>query len=45
MKTLLWLDDLRNPFFDEEGKVPKGYDEISWVLNYNNFVDFECRLI
>lgn len=39
MKTLLWLDDSRNPFLNEEGKVPKGYDEICWVLNYNEFVE------
>lgn len=41
MKNLLWLDDERNPFLDENGLVPK--DEkgspfnINWVLNYEQF--------
>lgn len=39
MKTLLWLDDYRNPFLDEEGKVPKGYDEIYWIQYYEEFVE------
>jgi hypothetical protein len=40
MKNLLWLDDLRNPFLDEEKRVPLGNDKwnINWVLNYNQFV-------
>jgi hypothetical protein len=40
MKTLLWLDDIRNPFLNEEGKVPNSiYDwNINWVLNYEQFV-------
>ena len=42
MKNLLWLDDLRNPFLNEEGKVPEdeygGYYNINWVLNYEQFV-------
>ena len=40
MKNLLWLDDLRNPFLDEEKKVPLGNDKwnINWVLNYEQFV-------
>ena len=39
MKNLLWLDDLRNPFLDEEGKVPNGNDKwnINWVLNFEQF--------
>ena len=38
-KKLLWLDDLRNPFLDEEGKVPNGNDKwnINWVLNFEQF--------
>lgn len=35
-KVLLWLDDQRNPFLDEEGKVPEGY-VVHWVLNYEQF--------
>lgn len=42
MKRLLWLDDIRNPFLNEEGKVPtdkNGEDySIHWVLNYEQFV-------
>ena len=40
MKNLLWLDDLRNPFLDVEGRVPGGNDKwnINWVLNYEQFV-------
>tara|TARA_R110000782_G_scaffold39401_2_gene91580 strand:- start:9 stop:404 length:396 start_codon:yes stop_codon:yes gene_type:complete len=40
MKNLLWLDDLRNPFLDEEKRVPKGNDQwnINWVLNHDQFV-------
>jgi hypothetical protein len=42
MKDLLWLDDIRNPYINEEGKVPtrkngKHYN-ISWVLNYEQFI-------
>ena len=42
MKNLLWLDDIRNPYINEEGKVPtrkngKHYN-INWVLNYKQFV-------
>lgn len=40
MKTLLWLDAYRNPFLNYEGKVPKGYDEICWVNNYEEFVEW-----
>ena len=39
MKTLLWLDDKRNPFLNEEGLVPHttyGWD-IIWVTNYGDF--------
>jgi hypothetical protein len=40
MKNLLWLDDLRNPFLNEEDKVPNDIHEwnINWVLNYKQFV-------
>lgn len=42
MNILLWLDDIRNPFLNLEGKVPKdenGEDyKINWVLNYEEFV-------
>ena len=42
MKNLLWLDDIRNPFLNEEGKVPTDkngeYYNINWVLNYEQFV-------
>ena len=39
MKKLLWLDDLRNPFLNEELKVPNGNCEwdINWVLNFEQF--------
>jgi hypothetical protein len=37
MNKLLWLDDIRNPFLNEEKKVPQGF-EIHWVLNYDQFV-------
>lgn len=38
--TLLWLDDLRNPFLNEEGRVPvdRDYRQIHWVLNHEQFV-------
>ena len=39
MKTLLWLDDIRNPFIDEEKKVPDIDDlNINWVLNLHQFI-------
>ena len=39
-KNLLWLDDYRNPFLNEEGFVPSSHLDwsINWVLNYNEFV-------
>jgi|TARA_R110000796_G_scaffold29731_1_gene79954 hypothetical protein len=42
MKNLLWLDDIRNPFIDEEKRVPIGNDKwnINWVLNYEQFVQW-----
>ena len=40
MENLLWLDDLRNPYLDEEKKLPKTKRNwnINWVLNYEQFV-------
>ncbi len=38
MKKILWLDDLRNPFLNLEGRVPKEDGIIHWVLNYEEFV-------
>lgn len=37
---ILWLDDLRNPFLDIEGKVPKEEGIIEWVLNYEQFTQW-----
>lgn len=37
---LLWLDDLRNPFLDDEGRVPKGDYEIIWVVCYLQFTQW-----
>lgn len=39
-KTLLWLDDLRNPFLNIEGKVPTEEGTIIWVLNYDEFTQY-----
>lgn len=39
-KKILWLDDLRNPFLDIEGRVPKVKGTIEWVLNYEQFVQW-----
>ena len=37
-KVLLWLDDLRNPYENEEGLLPKVEDcHIIWVKNFNEF--------
>jgi hypothetical protein len=40
MENLLWLDDLRNPYLDEEKRLPKTKSNwnINWVLNYEQFV-------
>jgi hypothetical protein len=41
MNKILWLDDLRNPYIDLEGKVPKIEGcIIEWVLNYEQFVQW-----
>jgi len=37
---LLWLDDLRNPYLNEEGKVPVENLIIDWVLNYSQFTQW-----
>jgi len=34
MKVLLWLDDVRNPFLNEEGKLPEFTGTIEWVRNF-----------
>lgn len=39
MKTL-WVDDLRNPFLNIEGKVPKETLNIEWVINFEQFVQW-----
>jgi hypothetical protein len=39
-ERILWLDDLRNPFIDIEGRVPKENLIIDWVLNYEQFVQW-----
>jgi hypothetical protein len=40
MRTLLWLDDYRNPYINEEGRVPKGAWNIVWVTSYKEFVKY-----
>lgn len=40
MSKILWLDDLRNPFIDLEGSVPKEDGIVEWVLNYEQFVQW-----
>jgi hypothetical protein len=40
IKKILWLDDLRNPYLDIEGKVPKEAGTIEWVLNYEQFTQW-----
>lgn len=39
MKTLLWLDDIRNPFLNLEGKVPEGCAKIIWARSYDEFTE------
>jgi hypothetical protein len=44
MENLLWLDDIRNPYINEENRVPsskngKAYN-INWVLNYKQFTQW-----
>ena len=39
--VILWLDDLRNPYLNIEGKVPthnKENSEVIWVCNYEDFL-------
>lgn len=44
MKKLLWLDDERNPYINEEQRVPLTDDGqefmIHWVLNHDEFVKY-----
>jgi hypothetical protein len=44
VKTLLWLDDFRNPYSKTMNWLkysPIGYDvELFWIENYQEFVDF-----
>lgn len=44
MKNLLWLDDIRNPYINEENRVPllKNGElfNINWVLNYDQFTQW-----
>lgn len=37
---MLWLDDLRNPFINIEGRIPKENLIIDQVLNYEQFVQW-----
>lgn len=37
---ILWLDDLRNPYINLEGRVPKEKLIIDWVLNYEQFTQW-----
>lgn len=39
-KILLWLDDIRNPFLNNENKVPNVKGKLIWVLNYDQFVEW-----
>ena len=39
VNKLLWLDDIRNPYLNEERRVPAGREySIDWVLNYDQFI-------
>lgn len=41
MKTLLWLDDLRNPFDKNNlSNWNKNLLDIVWVRNYDEFIDY-----
>lgn len=40
IKKILWLDDLRNPYLNLEGKVPKEDGVVEWVLNYEEFTQW-----
>jgi len=39
MKTLLWLDDLRNPYLNKQRRCPDGYI-VYWVTNYSEFIEW-----
>ena len=40
LRKILWLDDLRNPYLNIEGRVPKELGIIEWVLNYEQFTQW-----
>ena len=45
MKTLLWIDDTRNPFEDLWGEtfspiVPEELGHIEWVKSYKKFIEY-----
>jgi len=37
---ILWLDDIRNPFINLKGRVPKEEGTIEWVLSHEQFVQW-----
>lgn len=39
-EKILWLDDLRNPYLNIEGRVPIEKGIIEWVLNYEQFTQW-----
>jgi len=39
-RKILWLDDLRNPYINLEGRVPKEEGTVEWVLNYEQFIQW-----
>lgn len=39
VKKLLWLDDKRNPYLNDEGLVPSGY-VVDWVRDYKEFTQY-----
>lgn len=45
MKTLLWLDDIRNPFTDNwlrdyAPQFSNGEGKVVWVKNYDEFINY-----
>ena len=40
MIKLLWLDDFRDPKIFKKEKGLNEYDNIFWVKNYNDFIDW-----
>ena len=41
--TILWLDDLRNPYLNSEGLVPKVEGTLIWVRDFNEFTTWLLR--